>query len=131
MYTLNVSRDISRSLKDLEKEIIEIQNLVESVRDRECVNILKDKKKILDDLLGVKAQGALVRSRFQSVALMDGPTSFFFGLEKKNGQNRTMHSLLSESGTKITEAKEIRKRAVGFYSELYKSGHVEVKEIAS
>lgn len=57
MYTLNVSRDISRSLKDLEKEIIEIQNLVESVRDRECVKILKDKKKILDDLLGVKAQG--------------------------------------------------------------------------
>uniref|UniRef100_A0A8C1S2L1 Reverse transcriptase domain-containing protein n=1 Tax=Cyprinus carpio TaxID=7962 RepID=A0A8C1S2L1_CYPCA len=62
---------------------------------------------------------------------MDGPTKFFFGLEKKNGQNRNMHSLTSESGMEIINPKEIRKRAVDFYSELYKSEHVEVKDIAS
>lgn len=42
-----------------------------------------------------------------------------------------MHSLTSESGMEIINPKEIRKRAVDFYSELYKSEHVEVKDIAS
>ncbi len=62
---------------------------------------------------------------------MDGPTKFFFGLEKKNGLNRIMHSLLLESGTEITEPKEIRKRAVAFYSELYRREYTDVEEIAS
>ncbi|KAI3363546.1 hypothetical protein L3Q82_012152 [Scortum barcoo] len=62
---------------------------------------LKSKKAVLADLLGSKAQGALVRSRFQSAALMDLPQSFFFGLEKKNGQSR--------------------RSAVQFYAQLYQS----------
>ncbi len=131
MYTLNTSRNITRSLEDLEREILEIQNSLESVRDRERIKVLKNKNKVLDDLLGIRAQGALVRSRFQSAAQMNGPTKFFFGLEKKNGLNKMMHSLLLESGTEITEPKEIRKRAVAFYSELYRSEYTEVEEIAS
>lgn len=131
MYTLNASRNISRSLEDLEKEILELLNSLESVGDQERVKVLKNKKKVLDDLLGIRAQGALVRSRFQSAVQIDGPTTFFFGLEKKNALNRIMHSLLSESGTEITEPKEIRKRAVAFYSELYRSEYTEVEEIAS
>lgn len=76
---------------------------------------------MLDGLLGVKAQGALVRSQFQSVEQMYGPTKFFFGLEKKNGQSQYIHSLYSQNGTEITQPSEIRKRTVSFYSELYKS----------
>lgn len=86
---------------------------------------------MLDGLLGVKAQGALVRSRFQSVEQMDGPTKFFLGLEKKNGQSRYIHSLYSINGTEITEPNEIRKRAVSFYSELYKSESPVVDESAN
>lgn len=36
---------------------------------------------MLADLLGVKAQGALIRSRFQSITQMDAPSKFFFNLE--------------------------------------------------
>ncbi|KAJ3587850.1 hypothetical protein NHX12_011445 [Muraenolepis orangiensis] len=50
---------------------------------------------------------------------MDAPTSFFFGLEKKNGQRRVIHSLLSGTGQEITEPSQIRRRAVSFYSTLY------------
>ncbi len=40
---------------------------------------------------------------------------------KKNCLNRIMHFLLLlESGTEITEPKEISKRVVAFYSELYR-----------
>lgn len=130
-YTFNVSKDISQSLKTLEIEIVELQNLVESTGNRGHIELLKAKKKTLDNLLGIRAQGALIRSRFQSVVEMDGPTKFFFGLEKKNGQSRFIHSLYALDGTEITEPKEIRKRAVCFYSELYKSEYTEADELAS
>jgi len=44
-YTLNVSKDISQSMKTLEIEIVELQNLVESTGDRGHSELLKVKKK--------------------------------------------------------------------------------------
>ncbi|KAJ4944752.1 hypothetical protein JOQ06_013292, partial [Pogonophryne albipinna] len=56
---------------------------------------------------------------------MDAPTSFFFGLEKKNGQRRVIHLLLSDTGQEITEPSQIRRGAVSFYSTLYTSEYEE------
>ncbi|XP_072544863.1 uncharacterized protein [Salminus brasiliensis] len=52
---------------------------------------------------------------------MDAPSQFFFGLERKNVESRFIHALRSEDGRDLTEPAEIRKRAVRFYTELYKS----------
>ncbi len=60
---------------------------------------------------------------------MDVPSKFFFSLEKKNGQKRFIHSLISESGSLLSDPKEIRERAVSFYEKLYKSEYKEDKEI--
>ena len=128
-YTLNVTRDIARSMKDLETEIVEVLNLIDSTGNRDHIKDLKSKKSTLSDLLGTKAQGALVRSRFQSAALMDTPSKFFFGLEKKNGQNKTIHTLRSAEGEEISENTEIRRRAVSFYKDLNKSEYVENIEL--
>ena len=56
---------------------------------------------------------------------MDAPTSYFFGLEKRSGQRRVVHSLLADTGQTITEPSQIRKRAVHFYSSLYSSEYEE------
>ncbi|KAK3539536.1 hypothetical protein QTP70_010072 [Hemibagrus guttatus] len=84
-FTLNVTRDIVRSLKALEIEIVELQRL-EATGDRGHIEALKSKKAKMNDLLDITAQGALVRSRFKSAAEMDAPSKFFFSLEQKNGQ---------------------------------------------
>ena len=126
-YTFNVSRDITRSMNDLEIEIVELQN-VASTGNRGSIDDLEYKKAILADLLGSKAQGALVRSRFQSEALMDSPSKFFFSLEKKKGQSRFIHALRSDTGQLLTDNSEIRKRAVDFYSHLYRSEYSEDEE---
>lgn len=73
---------------------------------------------MLADLLGLKAQGALVRARFQSAEL-----------EKKNGQSRFMHALRSTTGRLLTEDGEIRQRAVYFYTLLYSSEFKENEEL--
>ncbi|KAK3538386.1 hypothetical protein QTP86_001553 [Hemibagrus guttatus] len=117
-YTLNVTRDIVRSLKALEIEIVELQRL-EANGDRGHIEALKSKKAKMNDLLDITAQGALVRSRFKSAAEMDAPSKFFFSLEQKNGQKRFIHAVRTESGDLLSESTEIRKQTVSFYSKLY------------
>ncbi|KAK3524871.1 hypothetical protein QTP86_010601 [Hemibagrus guttatus] len=119
-YTLNVTRDIVRSLKALEIEIMELQRL-EATGDRGHIEALKSKKAKMNDLLDITAQGALVRSRFKSSAEMDAPSKFFFSLEQKNGQKRFIHAVRTESGDLLSEPTEIRKQTVSFYSKLYSS----------
>ncbi len=72
------------------------------------------RRKILGKLLDTVAQGALVRSRFQSIEMMDAPSKFFFNLEKKNGQRRFIHALRSESGSLLSDSHGIRKEQLVF-----------------
>jgi len=124
-HTFNVTRDITRSMKDLETDIVDLGSLSESTGDRGHMEVLKSKKMSFPDLLDVKVQGALVRSRFQTISEMDTPSSFFFGLERKGGQGRVIHSLLTDAGQPVVEPSQIRRRAVGFYSSLYTSKYRE------
>ncbi|KAK3543883.1 hypothetical protein QTP70_030155, partial [Hemibagrus guttatus] len=119
-YTLNITRNIVRSLKALEIEIVELQRL-DATGDRGHIEALKSKKAKMNDLLDITAQGALVRSRFKSAAEMDAPSKFFFSLEQKNGQKRFIHAVRTKSGDLLSESTEIRKQTVSFYSKLYSS----------
>ncbi|KAI3357334.1 hypothetical protein L3Q82_015491 [Scortum barcoo] len=105
-HTLNVTRDITRSMKDLESDIVELEEMSESTGDRGCIEILKVKKLALANLLESKVQGALVRSLFQNIAEMDTPSGFFFGLERKNGQKKVIHALLSDTGQELVEPEQ-------------------------
>ncbi|KAL6491421.1 hypothetical protein MHYP_G00017660 [Metynnis hypsauchen] len=118
-------------MKQLEGEILDLQSLIDSTGDQSHTANLKSKRSVLANLLGFRAQGALVRSRYQSLTQMDAPSKFFFNLERKNGQSRFIHSLRSEDGQELIEPVDIRKRAVRFYSELYGSEFKENGELAS
>lgn len=91
-YARNVTRDITRSLRDLETEVVDLQGLAESTGNQGLLDSLKLKKSALANLLGVTAQRALVRSRFLDVTQMDAPSHFFFGLEKMD-RKKIFHSL--------------------------------------
>lgn len=92
--TLNLTCHITRSIKDLKDVIVETESLPESTGHQRCIEVLKTKKKGLDNLLHMKVQGALVWSRYHNINDMDAPSSFFFSLEKKSEQRKSIHSLL-------------------------------------
>ena len=125
-YTLNVTRDIARSMEDLETEIVEVHEFNRLPLEIEIIlKISSLKNLLLQTYWALKLRERWSESRFQSVALMDTPSKFFFGLEKKNGQNKTIHTLRSTEGEELSDSTEIRKRAVSFYKDLYKSEYVE------
>ena len=61
---------------------------------------------------------------------MDAPSQYYFGLGRKNGQKKIIHSIRSEDGSAITGTLEIRRYATCFYRELYKKEYVEDLELA-
>ncbi|KAK3522519.1 hypothetical protein QTP86_017665 [Hemibagrus guttatus] len=87
-YTVNITRNITKSLKDLEIGIVELQVLAESTGDRRHVEDLKVKKALMADLLGTKAQDFyqdLYRSEHRdSKELLD---IFYQGLPKFSSED--------------------------------------------
>lgn len=89
---------------------MELQKLADSTGETRHVDVLKTKKRVLADLLGVPTRGAVVCSRFQHVTMMDAP-SHSFGLERKNGQRRLMHCLRSSDGQLLQDSAVSMQRA--------------------
>lgn len=75
-YTVNITKDMTRSLRALEREVVELQS---STGERKHIEVFKSKKAALSDLLSISACCALVRSRFQAIVKMDVPSRFFGG----------------------------------------------------
>lgn len=71
-----MTKHITRSLQDLEIEVVELQSLVDSTGNQGQFEALKSKKAALANLLGITVQGALVRSHFMNIFRMDAPHSF-------------------------------------------------------
>ncbi len=82
-YAFNVSRDITHAMRKLESEIANLQALADVKIESRQAETLKSKKIYFREYAGIKAQGALVRSRYQNLTEMYAPAKFVFSLEKK------------------------------------------------
>lgn len=74
----------------------------------------------LDDLYLNLARGAFVRSRAKWLEEGEKNSSYFFALEKRNGQRKMLNSL-NIDGTICNDAILISKHIYNFYKELYTS----------
>ncbi|KAI3363863.1 hypothetical protein L3Q82_001465 [Scortum barcoo] len=118
--------DITRSMKDLESDIVELEEMSESTGDRGCIEILKVKKLALANLLESKVQGALVRSLFQNIAEMDTPSRLLLRPgEEKRTEEGNPRFVIWRLGQELVEPGQIRRRAVEFYCSLYSSEYEE------
>ncbi len=71
-----------------------------------------EKKNNLSLILDERVKGARIRSRYLTLKDMDAPTTFFFNLERKVGQQKLLLSLKDNNGHVTTDPQEMRKLAV-------------------
>ncbi len=121
LYTHNVTKDKIRSIRKLEDDLVKLQELLELTKNKIEKKYFRKKKASLNELLDLTIQGAIIRYRFQNIESMDAPSKLFFNLEKKNGKNRHIHALRSETGVLLLNSEDIRKSAVKLYEYLYKT----------
>ncbi|MBN3292510.1 YTX2 protein, partial [Polypterus senegalus] len=118
-YTRNVTQVLRSEMAALEIKIAEFQQLLEKGPNEQLQASLTSAKLGLAHLLETRAQGALVRARFQRLTEMDAPTQYFFGLEKKNSQSKILHCIRTPDGSETQEPSEIRQVVREFYELLF------------
>ncbi len=88
-YAQNSTKALNQSMKDLETDIIKIQELAESTKQQSYLKILSKRKNQLAELLGVKTQGALVGQDLLVLIKWMHLQSFFLVLKEKMGKRES------------------------------------------
>ena len=108
-------KKLENEIKELENEIT--NNLI-NVKE-EVLYALDQKKTRLTDIQNEKIEGIMLRSRTRYEDLGEKPSSYFFNSENRNFINKVINKLIDETGTELTETKEILNCQMHFYKNLY------------
>ena len=118
-FTIGFSNEMTyrnkSNLHDLEYEI----NLLKQTDPNNSeLNVLQ---KQYDETQSKISEGARIRARIKWWEQGEKSTKYFFGLEKKNGKEKSWDKILDEQGNSVSGNSNIQARQVRFYKELYTS----------
>ena len=115
MYAIEQSILRKSRIEELEMKITQLEN---TNNDNDTLIGLKNE---LSDLLQTKHEGARIRSRIKWWEEGEKSSKYFHDLERKNGKDKSWESILDEDKQLIFGTKNIQKRQVRFYKELFTS----------
>ena len=110
--------EIKERLEELDK-IICNSNVLQNVD-----TYLRDYEELKHELLSIydsKSKAAMFRSKCRWIENGEKATKYFFNLEKRNYNRKTVFELESDDGVTITDEKEILLAIETFYENLYSS----------
>ena len=110
----------------LEKEVLALERKLEennpSEPHREIMQTeLRIKKQQLEEIIGSKTQGAIIRSKVKWYNEGERNTKYFHSLEKRHFNSKTIRNLVTDNGTRISTDVEILQEAKNYYESLYTS----------
>ena len=99
---------------NLEEEIKHLENI-------EPINLenINEKKLELENFRKEKIQGIMVRAKIKWAEEGEKPTRYFYSLESRNYENKTIPKVQQENGNTTKTQEEILKEVQKFYSNLY------------
>ncbi|GAA6083833.1 mucin-5B-like [Tachysurus ichikawai] len=106
-------QSLQRHIELLEKRIMDSSDTTQGD------GLTKKKIQELSSLLQEQAKGALIRARSCSIKDMEAPSTFFFNLETKSVQQKTMCHLCRPDGSITSDPAEMRRPVSNFYRQLY------------
>ena len=113
--------------KILENEILKLENSISADLQNaniEEVNLLEEKKTRLQEIRANTIDGVIIRSRSIYEDLGEKPSSYFFGLEKRNYTNKVITKIIENDGHECTTTNEILNSQKTYYKTLYSEKNV-------
>ena len=110
----------------LEKEILALERKLEENNPVEphkeiFQTELRIKKQQLEEIIGYKTQGAIIRSKIKWYNEGERNTKYFHSLEKRHFNSKTIRNLVTDDGIRIFTDVEILQEAKNYYESLYTS----------
>ena len=110
--------EISQRLDHLDNLICNSNNLLNIDNTLNEYEALKTE---LHSIYDRKGKAAMFQSKCRWIEKEEKPTKYFFNLEKRNYNRKTINELRKQNGVEIREEKEILKVIQEFYEDLYSS----------
>ena len=86
------------------------------------INEYNNLKEEIDLIYQKKGKGSIIRSKCKCIERGEKPTAFFFNLEKRNYNRKSIKKLEGAGGTTLTNEDEILNKIETFYKQLYNAG---------
>lgn len=116
-YACMKKRDMLKEQHRLEDRIkeLEAKPVLSEVENED----LENNRILLEDLIGKKVEGDIVRSRARVYEEDEKSSKYFLSLEKSNQARRCINQLKDINGNIISEQVKIRKEIASYYAKLY------------
>ena len=116
-------------MRNLEKKIIDLKSHLSGSNDTQIYNDINQTKQTLNDLIKKKTQCAIVRSRIQWYEEGERNSRYFFNIEKRNSNFKSINRLELENNTITEDPILILQEMKHFYESLYKGKDVRNPEV--
>ena len=133
-YAKRKARKSREYLERLEQRLAETEAFINNSNEDDSnletkLTLQEQLKKELQYLYEKKGEGAMFRSKLQWTEQGEKPTRYFFNVEAKNFNQKTIAELETSEGVKITDYKQILQEIENFYQNLYQSEYAGSHEL--
>ena len=127
-YAKNKANHLRKTEEALQKRLKDLELLISSGADSTQLNHLENEynelKQKLCHIYEHKGKGAIVRSKARWIEQGEKPTKYFFNLEKRNFNYKTVQAVKRSDGNTATNKEDILEEIEIFYKNLYTSSVV-------
>ncbi|KAL9954871.1 hypothetical protein ACROYT_G042456 [Oculina patagonica] len=132
LFTKQKSRVLSQREKEISKRLDYLDNIIcngnKLLNMSDTLNEYEVLKTELHSIYDRKGKAGMFRSKCRWIEKGEKPTKYFFNLEKRNYNRKTINEIRTEDDVEIREEKEILKAIQAFYEDLYSSKTISSQE---
>ena len=116
-YASNLKRQNREKEESLKKEIEKLEENVEQFDQ----STIEEKKNELESFRSEKLKGVMIRSRAQWLNEGEKPSKYLSSLEKHSYTEKTVRKIITDSGSVLTNQKDILSEIKNFYASLFEN----------
>lgn len=118
---------------EMNKKINDLQGRIKCLQDEFFLNPnditvteqLDIRKAEMENLIAIKTHGAFIRSRVKEYECGERNSKYFFNLEKRNGNIKSINRLELSNGEITEDQNDILTEMKNYYANLYTSANIE------
>ena len=124
-FSKNKAKQLHQKERDIQNRLQVLDRVISNSPNTDCIkNEINEYNNLKEeiDLIYQKGKGSIIRSKCKWIERGEKPTAFFFNLEKRNYNRKSIKKLEGAEGTTLTNEDEILNEIETFYKQLYNSG---------
>ena len=127
IYSKKKAKEKREVIQNLTRDVTNLERKLSESPSDDIAQQYQCAKEELDCLISQKTLGAAFRAKADYIEFGEKNSKYFVNLEKQKYEKKVLNNLLTEEGKHITEAEDVSRELVSFYSQLYSSKGVDTE----